>query len=334
MRGLGAVFVAGLSWLFVIQIVATLLSYVVLLPTRGSKAARVVFLGMVVVVYHVAVWILLPMQTVRTMDIFFFWLHFGYVFRILSSIYTLGRNPDHLPRFAFHFLLVLFGPWQHYGAMGWDDLRGRRLDRKLLAEWGRHVGGQIAMTILALVGIVAMARWFTPALLPLYVGAFAIIGIEVLSFLGDLEFMAWSPAGRFQGFFGDFPFFKARHPGEFWQRWNRAAVRAFRELTSVLGLRRRVFANTMVVFSVSGVLHQITVMYYTRHLSFGTLTAFLLNGFIVYGSTLLYHRRDRIPAFVRPLLFNPLTTGIVVLAASQPLILDFYGFFVVGSASS
>lgn len=332
MRGLGPIFVQGLFWLLVVQIVTTLLSYALLIPTRGSKASRVVSLGLLVVGYHVSVWLLLPMQTVRVMDIFFFWLHLGYVFRALSSIYTLGRNPNHLPQFAFHFSLVLFGPWQHYGALGWHDLRGRRLDGKLLAEWGRHLGGQLTMAALAFVAIIAMARWFTPALLPFYVGAFAIIGIEILSFLGDLEFMTWSPAGRFQGFFGDFPFFKSKHAGQFWQRWNRNAIRAFRELTTFLNLRRRVFANTMVVFLVSGVLHQITVMYYTRRASFGTLMAFVLNGLLVYGSTALYHRRDRIPGLLRVLIFNPVTTGILVLTASQPLILDFYGSFVFVSA--
>ncbi len=158
----------------------------------------------------------------------------------------------------------------------------------------------------------------------LVVGASAIIGLQVLTLIADLHSLAWSLAGHHGGFFGRFPFFRSKHLGQFWQNWNVLAIRAFYELTGMLHLRRHPFLNTMAIFLVSGLLHQVTVFYYTRHVGYWTVVAFLLHGLAVYGFGVLYRHRFGMPAVLRAVVFNPIAMLAVALPISLPMALDFY----------
>lgn len=324
-------FVLPLAGLVGIQLATALCSLAVLHVARRAPRVRVAALLFLWVAYHVVVYVLYDEGLVKRLDFAFYLFQFPFVFRFLSSVYYYRRG-DHVPTPGFHLALLLAGPRQHYGAGSWEDLKGERMSAGLLRRWLPHLGHNLAISA---VGVGLTQAAMLPAIYgtrlgwTLYISGFGVLGLMVLSIYVDLYMLAWSVRGYFFSFFGRFPFFRSRHIGEFWRYWNVYAVWSFRELSALLKLGSRPFANTMIVFAASGLLHQIQVVYFTRAISFGTLAAFLFHGLAVWFFTWLYQRREKIPTIPRLLIFNPVTTLIVLVPISVPLILDFYGVMSV-----
>jgi len=157
--------------------------------------------------------------------------------------------------------------------------------------------------------------------------ALFLIGLELLEFLINLQFVSWAIVGRFPGFFGRFALFRAVHIGQWWQFWNVPAINLFREVTRMIGYGLPRFVNVMTVFLVSGLLHQVVVYFFTRHASYGTMLSFALHGVLVYFVAGAYQRRSALPAPLRLLLFNRLTSSATVILAALPFMLDFHGWF-------
>ena len=323
-------FLRGLSVLWGVQAATALLSYALLRLVRPWQKLRVFLLLVLGAGYHLALLMALSRQDAWFLGVVLPWLHLGFVFRFLSSVYF-HRSMEQPPSMIFHVVMLLWAPRQHYGARGWGDLTCRRIGRKLLGEWGLHTGYSLLV-----VGIAGAVLWFAgetaePVKTILTNAALFIMGLEVLTFGVNIQWMSWAPWGRHpKRFFGNFALLRSVHVGQWWQNWNVHAVVGLRELSKTLGLSRHHFANTMTVFAVSGLLHQLMVYYFTRRLSYGTMLAFLIHGALVYFFTRLYHHRKQIVSPLRLLIFNPVTNMFVTVLAGLPFVMDFSHHFDLG----
>ena len=71
------------------------------------------------------------------------------------------------------------------------------------------------------------------------------------------------------------------------------------------------------------------ICHYPRALSYGTLLSFSIHGLLVYAFGRLYRVNRTLPPMVRTVVFNPVTSAIVTLLASQPFVMDLYGTFAI-----
>ena len=323
-----AVLARALAMLLVTQLCTAVLSWPLYAATRGLPRSRALALLGLLAAYHAALFYVVDAESVLLLGVVFAWLHLGFVFRFLSGIYY-WRDGARVPPPGFHVALLMAGPRQHYGAGDWADLRGERLSLRLLGTMGRHFLYSLGVVSVAGALMALGYRELIPLSDIVVRSAFFIFGLEVLALCANLQTLAWSTLGYHQFIFGAFPWLRSRHIGQFWQTWNRVALKAFDELGVVLHTRRRYFLHTTAVFLASGVLHQLLVFYYTRVPSYGTLLSFALNGLLVYAFGRLYRIHRRLHPVVRALVFNPVTSAVVTLLACQPFVMDFYGAFVL-----
>ncbi len=316
-----------------IQLAVAVASWAVLKLTLGRPYPRLAALFALAVAYHLTAWVAIDGTTAMSMALVFVWLHVGFVFRFLSCIYW-HRSAAGAPSLLFHVLLLLWGPRQRYGASDWADLKSEPFRGKWARQWGWHLAYSATVVVLAL-GLMWLA--IELRVLPLEVrrgmlrGAWFVLGLEALTFCANLQAISWWLFGYHSDseFFGRFAWFRSKHIGQFWNNWNTAAIRAFRELVAALRLRRHYFWSVMAVFFASGLVHQALVIYMIRKPAYGTMLSFMLHGALVYSFGVLYHRRHLFPAPLRLALFNPMTSAVVTILASQPFVMDFYGQFVL-----
>jgi hypothetical protein len=290
----------------------------------GNKKFRALAMSVPLVLQYIWLYKTFDQQTVTFMAILFFWLQFGFTFRYFSSLFWY-RADAALPSYGFFVALTLFGPRQHYGAGSWKDLEGNRFGLSLIKEFLPHFLYSISVSTIAFGLWQLQAHSDIPFKLGIQRSVVFIWGLELLTLAANLEILVWSFFGKQQLIFGNFAWYTSKHIGQYWARWNTLAIMAFREMSTWLHLTRRHFLNTMTVFAISGVLHQLIISYYTRKLTYGTLLSFLIHGMLVYGFSVLYRKRKKMPRAVALVLFNPLTSAIVVLLASQPFVMDLYG---------
>lgn len=113
----------------------------------------------------------------------------------------------------------------------------------------------------------------------------------------------------------------ARSPREFWgRRWNRFVHRfATRHLFVALGGRRRPGLATLIVFTASGLVHEIFVVLVLGHLPqrVGWMTAFfVVQGLAVVGQVAVRRRRGRKPVLPRALA---VALHLLWISATAPL---------------
>ena len=226
---------------------------------------------------------------------------------------------------GFFVTLTVFSPRQHYGAGSWKDLDGKRFSLRTLAEFVPHILYSVTVLAIAFGLWQIQAKLDVPFKLGIQRSVFFIVGLELLTHAANLQTLIWSFFGKHQFIFGDYAWYTLKHIGYFWAKWNTVAIKAFREMTIWLHLGRRHLLNTMLVFGLSGVFHQLMMSYYTRKLTYGTLLSFVIHGVLVFAFSVGYRKRKKMPRVVALVLFNPLTNAIVVLLASQPFVMDLYG---------
>jgi len=319
-------FLRGLGILLALQAATSVASFVILRLTPRWPRARAVFLLTLPVLYHLILIPFLSSRTVLILGAVFMWLDVTFTCRLLSSIYFYNRSKE-LPGPFFHVIWLVTAPRMHYEASGWGGLEGERFSGKLLKQWGGILLYTALITLIAGLLILAGYQLRFPGHIVVVRGAFFLLGLEALATCLNLTSLAWSFRGYHKSFVGNFAWFRSVHIGQFWRSWNPLAVLAFQEVGKVLNFPRRSFMNTMAVFLVSGLLHQIAVYYYIRVPSYGTAMSFLFHGVFVYVFGHLHHARDRIPAPFRLLVFNPATSAAVTLLACQPFVMDFYKEF-------
>lgn len=322
-------FFAGFGILVGLIAATAIASYCILQSTVRAKRTRTALLLGSSAAYHVAVYFALSGPQAMMLGPIFVLFHLGFVFRHLSSVYYHHLHRE-APSFGYYVPMLVCGPRQHYGAGSYEELGGERFGKQLVRQWGRHLGYGLAVAAIGLTMLVLAIRWQgVPFRLTLFRGAWFVLGLEILALLGNLQNLFWSFSGHHQHFFGRFAWFRSFHIGQWWQNWNVFAIKGFREFSKLLGLRRHYFLNTMIVFVVSGLLHQGVVFYCIRQISFGALLTFVTHGFLVWLFGRLHHARRRIPAPARWVLFNPLTSAVVTISTGQFFVMDFYGEFVL-----
>lgn len=310
--------------LVIMHMVTASCIWVVIRATPRAKRLRFGLVCLLLLLLALAVYRWIPARAVVLMSVLFFFQHFGFVFRIFSSLYWFRQDVPP-PSYPFYLAMATAGNSQHFGAGDWKGLDGERMSLRWWAEFSKHLG------YTAVIFVIAWGLWWLQARLPepwmtiVQRSVFFAIGLELLTHCGNLQTMVWSLFGKHRFFFGDFAWFTSKHIGQFWSKWNQPAICAFRELGRYFKLTRRPFRNTMTVFLTSGVLHQWMISYYTRKLTYGTLLSFVIHGLAVFAFGALYRKRRSMPRPLAVALFNPLTTAIVVLAASQPFVADLYG---------
>jgi hypothetical protein len=324
------VFLQGLGALLATQLVTGVASQVALLLTRGAPRARVALSLLVAVAYQVAVFYTVTRPQVLMLGVAFVYYHFGFTCRLLSSIWFF--RDDRAPAKPFFHLFMLIATMrQNYGGGDWSETGGKRFGGRFFVDWLRHMGYSVVVAAVAIgVFLWIRANPGIPYRLPLLRAVGFIVGLEMLTAWANVSTLLLSFVGQHFRFFGNFAWFRSNHIGEFWRNWNTVAIVGFAELTSAFRLRRRFLLNTLVIFAVSGVLHQVLVWYFTRSPSYLTLLSFMIHALAVYAFGRLYHLRRSMPAAVRVLLFNQVVTLIVALTISQPFIADMMSAFTRG----